>query len=62
MDANQAIGILVQVANLAQAKGALNLKDAVIVAQAIETLTVKPDDQKSELMDKVEIVDQNAKK
>ena len=53
MDPQQAIGILIQVANLAQSRGALNLKDAVIVNQAIEVLTNKPSEQPSTLMDKV---------
>lgn len=38
MEANQAVDVLIQVAHLAQSKGALNLNDAVAVAKAIEVL------------------------
>ena len=39
MNQEQAISILIQVANLAQSKGALTIKEASIVSVAIETLT-----------------------
>lgn len=39
METKQAIEILTQVANLAQKGGLLQLKDAVLVSQAIELLT-----------------------
>lgn len=42
MDNSKAIEVLIQLANLAQAKGILSLQDAVIVNQAVEALTVKP--------------------
>lgn len=41
MENQQAIEILVQVANLAQKGGLLGLKDAAVVLQAIELLTPK---------------------
>lgn len=41
MEQQQAIQILVQVANLAQKGGLLQLQDAVMVAKAIEILTPK---------------------
>ena len=47
MENSQAIEILVQVANLAQEKGLLKLNDAVLVYQAIEVLTSKPEVQEN---------------
>lgn len=47
MENKQAINILIQVANLAQQKGVLNLNEAVIVAQAIEALTPKQENEVS---------------
>lgn len=44
MEQQQAIQILVQVANLAQKGGLLQLQDAVVVAKAIETLTPKEEE------------------
>lgn len=44
MEQQQAIQILVQVANLAQKGGLLQLQDAVIVAKAIEILTPKEEE------------------
>lgn len=44
MEQQQAIKILVQVANLAQKGGLLQLQDAVIVANAIEVLTPKEEE------------------
>lgn len=44
MEQQQAIQILVQVANLAQKGGLLQLQDAVIVAKAIEVLTPKEEE------------------
>lgn len=41
METKQAIEILVQVAHLAQKGGLLQLSDAVAVAQAINTLSLK---------------------
>jgi uncharacterized membrane protein len=41
METNQAIEILVQVANLAQKGGLLQLQDAVVVAKAINALAPK---------------------
>jgi hypothetical protein len=43
MDNEKAIEVLIQVAKLAQSKGVLSLQDAVIVNQAVNTLTVKPE-------------------
>lgn len=48
METKQAIEILIQVAHLAQKSGVLQLSEAVIVAQAIETLTQKKDEEISE--------------
>lgn len=45
MEQQQAIQILVQVANLAQKGGLLQLQDAVVVAKAIETLTPKEENE-----------------
>lgn len=45
MEQQQAIQILVQVANLAQKGGLLQLQDAVMVAKAIETLTPKEENE-----------------
>lgn len=39
MEQNQALAVLVQVAQLAQSKGILSLEDAVIVAQAVKVFT-----------------------
>jgi len=44
METKQAIDILVQTAHLAQKGGLLQLADAVYVAQAIETLTSKKEE------------------
>ena len=44
MEQQQAIQILVQVANLAQKGGLLQLQDAVMVAKAIEILTPKEEE------------------
>ena len=44
METKKAIEILVQVAHLAQKGGLLQLKDAVIVSQAIEVLTPKKEE------------------
>jgi uncharacterized membrane protein len=44
MENEKAIEVLIQVAQLAQKGGLLSLGDAVIVAQAIETLTPKKDE------------------
>lgn len=52
MDQKQAIEILVQVANLAQKGGLLQLNDAVAVVQAINVLT--PKDEANE--DKKEVI------
>lgn len=43
MEQNQALEVLVQVAQLAQSKGILSLKDAVVVAQAVEVFTKEED-------------------
>jgi hypothetical protein len=45
MEHKDAIEILVQVANLAQKGGLLQLQEAVIVSQAIELLTKKEEDK-----------------
>lgn len=42
MNQEEAIKILIQVALVAQSKGALSLEDAVIVKQAIDLFTQKP--------------------
>ena len=44
MEQQQAIQILVEVANLAQKGGLLQLQDAVMVAKAIEILTPKEEE------------------
>ena len=41
MEQQQAINVLIEVANLAQKGGLLQLQDAVVVAKAIEVLTPK---------------------
>lgn len=48
METKQAIEILVQVAHIAQKGGLLQLADAVFVAQAIEKLTPKQEEEISE--------------
>jgi hypothetical protein len=48
METKQAIEILVQVANLAQKGGLLQLQDAVFVAKAIEVLTPKEEEEIAE--------------
>lgn len=45
---NEAISVLIQVANLAQSKGILTLDDAVITASSIEFLTVDTDKSENE--------------
>lgn len=47
MKKEQGIDILVQVANLAQAKGVLTIKDAVLVAKAIEAVGLGQEPQAS---------------
>lgn len=44
MSQEQAIEVLVQVANLAQKGGLLQLQDAIVVANAIEVLTPKKEE------------------
>jgi len=44
MTQEEAINVLIQVAELAQSKGILLLKDAVIVAKAIECFSVKQEE------------------
>lgn len=44
MDQQQAINVLINVANLAQSKGILNLNDAVVVSQAIGALAPQQDE------------------
>ncbi len=46
MENKQAIDILIQVAHIAQKAGALNLNDAVAVAQAISILVPKKEEVK----------------
>lgn len=41
MDQNKALGILIQIAHMAQAKGVLTLQDAVIVNAAVNVFTPK---------------------
>jgi len=48
MENQKAIEVLIQCAQLAQKGGLLSLQDAVIVAQAIETLTPKKDELSNE--------------
>ena len=45
MKEEQAIDVLIQIANLAQSKGLLTLNDAVIVAQCIDVLKQKETDE-----------------
>lgn len=44
MEQGQALEVLLQVAQLAQSKGILSLKDAVVVAQAVELFTKKEEE------------------
>jgi hypothetical protein len=44
MEKEQALEVLIQVANLAQAKGVFSLQEAVVVSQAIQILTPKNDE------------------
>lgn len=53
MTQEEAIKILIQVALVAQSKGALTLEDAVVVKQAIDLFTQKP---ASEGTDEAEVV------
>jgi len=48
MEQAQAIEVLVQVAQMAQKGGLLSLKDATVVAQAVEVLTPKQEEEKIE--------------
>ena len=45
MEKEQAINVLIQVAELAQKGGLLSLQDAVMVAQAINALKEEPKDE-----------------
>jgi len=40
MEKEQALEVLLKVAEFAQSKGILSLKDAIIVAQAVEVLNI----------------------
>tara|TARA_B100001287_G_C22311672_1_gene357513 strand:+ start:47 stop:277 length:231 start_codon:yes stop_codon:yes gene_type:complete len=42
MDANQALNILIQTANVAQKAGVLSVNDAVLVARALELVSNAP--------------------
>lgn len=44
MEEKTAINVLLQVADLAQSKGILTLKDAAIVLQAVNLLTTKEEE------------------
>ena len=48
MENEKAIEVLIQCAQLAQKGGLLSLSDAVVVAQAIETLTPKQNELSNE--------------
>ena len=52
MEQGQALEVLLQVAQLAQSKGILSLKDAVVVAQAVELFTKKEEEAVEELVEK----------
>jgi hypothetical protein len=45
MENQQAINVLIQVANLAQSKGLLSLDEAVIVSQSVKQLQEKKEDE-----------------
>jgi hypothetical protein len=45
MENQQAINVLIQVANLAQSKGLLSLDEAVIVSQCVKQLQEKKEDE-----------------
>lgn len=47
MKPNEALEVLVKAANVAQSKGAFNLSEAKVVAEAIESFTAKTPDNKS---------------
>lgn len=51
MNQNQALEILIKVALVAQAKGALSLEDAVIVKQAIDKFSKDGQPQESALIE-----------
>jgi hypothetical protein len=53
MEQNKAIQILIEVALVAQSKGALSLDDAVIVKEAIETF--RPKEEESEAIQEGEL-------
>ena len=53
---NQALGVLVQAAHVAQKRGAFDLNEASLVAQAIQMFSVPPNDTSNveEFEDEVE--------
>lgn len=54
MQQEQAITVLLQVAQLAQAKGILSLEDAAIVNEAVKTLKPKDEQPKTQEETKTE--------
>lgn len=49
MDINKAVTILVQAVELATQKGAYSLKEAKLIAEAVEFVTKKPEEPKEEV-------------
>jgi len=43
MDQKEALGVLIQAANMAQNKGVFNLQEASVVATAVSTFVAKPE-------------------
>ena len=53
MDQNQALNTLVQAVNLAQQRGAFNLKEASVLASAVEVF-MPPESEDSETIEETE--------
>lgn len=57
MTQEQALGVLIEAVQLAQTKGAFNLQEAKIIAEATELFTKKPEEKVEEVKDEEIIED-----
>lgn len=56
MTQEQALGVLIQAVQLAQTKGAFNLQEAKMLAEAVDMFTKKPEEKVEEVKEEVEEV------
>jgi len=56
MDQKEAVGVLIQAANMAQNKGVFNLQEAATIAAAVSTFVSQPETTTEEKLDPTEEV------